>query len=128
MIDLSKLTPAPWEAKVENGFSSLCGPPTNGFRNFVLSYSTSDDGIWGKGETDMAFIALARNAFDVMMRRGWHVWPPCEDIGWKVFATTASMDKWTLENHFLDPFTALVEADKWYREHVEAAAPQEPKP
>jgi hypothetical protein len=71
------------------------------------------------GDND-EFIVLARNAFDVMMRRGWFVvpnymtrpgtawrvktaWPNCE-VEWK---------EWP------DPFTALVEADKWFRENVD---------
>ena len=67
------------------------------------------------------FIALARNAYDVMMRRGWCA-EPKRDGQWGVRK---------FNNHFYPngpqgvvtswpcPFTALVEADKWYAANVE---------
>lgn len=71
-------------------------------------------------EDDAKFIDLARNAFDVMMRRGWsaqcvdkNFWYVCDDCGDDVVLEESS-------HHWEDPFTALVEADKWYREHGEA--------
>ncbi len=113
MIDLSKLTPAPWS--VPDG----CGYVTDTEGN-----PCADCG----GADDAEFIALARNAFDVMMRRGWSVrtWIPGsldgkaprrfgvidEDGEW-----LHKTDYWITSRH--DPFTALVEADRWYREHVE---------
>jgi len=57
-IDLSKLTPAPWIADRRE-----IEVPEN--------FHIYDEG--GHNEEDAAFIALARNAFDVMMRRGWGV-------------------------------------------------------
>lgn len=97
MIDLSKLSPAPWvsdkDADIWHGSHLI-------FRHT------------GCNEDDADFCALARNAFDVMMRRGWNVYK--------------EMDGWSIGNDsFLrgmgdcDPFTALVEADKWYAENIE---------
>jgi hypothetical protein len=76
------------------------------------------------GDAHLDFILLARNAFDVMMRRGWNPYYAADD-GWRVEdggcggRTTAEVNiggkSWP------DPFTALVEADRWYRENVEHA-------
>jgi hypothetical protein len=85
-MDLSKLSPAPWNCGDERGHN----------------------------ETEDYFIALARNAFDVMMRRWWYAQP--EDDGWSVVGSGFSE---VIESRHADPFTALVEADKWYKENVE---------
>ncbi len=68
--------------------------------------------------------ALARNALDVMLRRGWYA--RRDGQGWFV-------DLWGLEDVLPakwdhlgisdDPFTALVKADRWYRENVEVSPP-----
>lgn len=76
-------------------------------------------GVEGNDE----FICLARNAFDVMMRRGWGV---------ERFIAPDGSFQWSVESNGVrnivggttiwsnsDPFTALVEADKWYRENIE---------
>lgn len=72
---------------------------------------------------DAEFIALARNAFDVMMRRKWY---PMLDGSGKWRAEYQESDYLTrnwvnseADFSFNDPFTALVEADAWYatREH-----------
>jgi hypothetical protein len=77
---------------------------------------------WWEGEdgnADAAFIALARNAFDVMMRRGWGIFR-LKDETWRV-QDEFSLWLWNDGRFFdgPDPFTALVEADRWYRENVE---------
>jgi hypothetical protein len=74
-----------------------------------------------EGAVPAAFIALARNAFDVMMRRGW--FPKRADISRKWFVLRLS-DSFQHEELIGtgcadDPFTALVEADEWYKENVE---------
>ena len=87
-----------------------------------------DEGFcWDEGNrVNFEFIALARNAFDVMMRRGWIAVQHC---------MTPGQETWIVLNKFkvaverggnsgvyfeaADPFTALVEADKWYKENVE---------
>ena len=114
-IDLSKLTPAPWLHIKKRSWETI--------EPDVIDYTIDDDGIHGKGESDMPFIALARNAFDVLMRRGWAVcprdgkWivliPPSVDALWKAFdlhCPDMSRD---------DPFTALVDADAWLTANME---------
>ncbi len=66
-------------------------------------------------------IVLARDAYKVMMRRGWGI---CRlPDGWGVLAPEKPVfpENRTIWGLWVgpDPFTALVEADKWYRENVE---------
>jgi hypothetical protein len=63
---------------------------------------------------------IGRSAFEVMMRRQW--WPSYEEDGWRLDdlnASCAELAEWALAHPFPDPFTALVEADKWYRENLD---------
>lgn len=93
--DLRKLTPAPW----------------------VLGGDLSVNGEWwpdGAAE----FIVLAREALDVMMRRGWGVKKAWYG-GWEIIGGGSLFEESKRESWGDDPFTALVEADKWYRENVE---------
>lgn len=66
---------------------------------------------------------LARQAFDVMVRRRWSAVPSADQ--WYVPFVLRAMTKEQYQNggadalYHADPFTALVEADRWYREHVE---------
>lgn len=132
-MDLSKLTPAPW---FDNDGYRVHAPTAD------VDKRSGDVLFEGKHlaatGTDSAFVALARNAFDVMMRRGWYAAPiyqQGEVIGWNVLnahgalagrdhhrscATTFMLEGWPFSGLWSDPFTALVEADKWYTEHVES--------
>ena len=113
MFDLTKLTPAPWRVAGVQGQTTKYVACSAG----VLSLSMS--------EANAEFTALARNAFDVMMRRRWTV-EPCGAM-WYASACEDEDDlccspviPWGQNPAiFADPFTALVEADKWYRENVE---------
>ena len=125
-IDLAKLTPAPWIVGVTDSRLIL--------RSEVEECNVAEI-IWEDRKQhwqphDAAFIAVARAAFEVMMRRGWYAknFGEC-DVGgcvWGIvmgntyFNQTArgGISEFT---HFADPFTALVEADTWYRENVEKA-------
>lgn len=110
MINLKKLLPADsWH------------PENWDAMTWHWMFSTSE------GEANLQFIKLARLAFDVMMRRKW--WPvPRVGGGWTVHFTKGSAERWMMEysrSHqgdgcpkFDDPYTALIEADKWYRENV----------
>jgi hypothetical protein len=104
-MDLIKLTPAPWTS-VMTGHAGCVGIQADGVT--INNWS----GV------DAQFAVLARNAFDVMLRRGWGV---------EVAYEKPPFDEWRIddgdrneiwENDILktwsDPFTALVEADKWY--------------
>ncbi len=95
-IDLSKLTPAPWMDDSGDVLDSGCESLLGGW----------DDGSgWFHNWPDAAFIALARNAFDVMMRRRMYALPDA-DGKWIVLKG----QDWFRNDC---PFTALVEADKW---------------
>ena len=62
---------------------------------------------------DDAFCTLARNAFDVMMRRGWKVYRRANGK-WAVdIPIRDPFDGGTILHEENDPFTALVEADKF---------------
>lgn len=107
-IDLSKLSPAPWLRSGKDIIGPIPDSPEN------------------TGDTDKDFICLARWAFEVMMRRGWGVqaasgpgWHPGGvEFGWQ--AMSDDNRTWIGQTTYSDPFTALVEADHWYRENVEA--------
>jgi hypothetical protein len=121
MIDLRKLTPAPWEVSgAGRSDHAICGDATEKTNRPLFER-------WdGKvDETDAEFCCLSRNALDVMMRRRWSPW---------LIVTGELSGMWTVvgelfqPTRFLvhqkkftwpDPSTALVEADKWYKENVE---------
>lgn len=73
-------------------------------------------------EAIAAFSALANNAFNVMMRRGWY--PACDSEKWWVVSggPAGIINEHCDRVPWADPFTALVEADKWYRENIEDKA------
>jgi hypothetical protein len=64
MIDQSKLGPAPWTARQEEG-----NPPIEG--RWTVDELGLEDGETGEGllyEADAKFIALSRNAFDIWFK------------------------------------------------------------
>ena len=73
------------------------------------------------------FIALARSALDVMVRRKWgvrRVRGPGGVSLWEVvpYADGKVTHEQLSEMRFLaafDPFVALVEAERWFAEHVD---------
>ncbi len=113
-MDLSKLTPAPWKADCESTAwvasksdcaLILCNDPIHG----------------GEAEENAAFIALARNAFDVMMRRECGIqklnrWVLTCKTGWLYLAGR----NWIADDLAI-AYELLVEADKWYVANVENA-------
>ena len=129
MLDLKKLTPAPWEWFEENQAHVFEGEQIWRFgvwdaRQMPICMTPISGGFCEDKPTNVEFIAIARNAFDIMLRRGWHSilqddgnWLVMEDFHKSLFQTP------TLKPFIAaDPFTALVEADKWYKENVENAA------
>ena len=130
-MDISKLTPAPWFAYEG---TVMTGPLEYGFGPTVacccyehIRHGKEKSGFESTDVELAHFIALARNAFDVMMRRGWYVVPQgeTEPYLWGVRTNSGhdlplkflTSEPWT--GVFNDPFTALVEANRWYRENVE---------
>lgn len=67
------------------------------------------------------FIALSRNAFDVMMRReGWYPYPIGGEWSVRVRGLGGTVHHMPFDSmQWPDPFTALDETDKWYSENVE---------
>lgn len=111
-MDLSKLTPtrAPWKVH------KSCAPG----HSIVMAGRRR---VCPALAADAELIALARNALDVMMRREWGVGGASR--WWAALPPTECPEKfrrWCDDHYFPDPFTALIEADHWYREHVEGAA------
>lgn len=145
-MNVEKLTPAPWVADLMHGlhqvrcsrYAGVAGHPfkAKGFSGFDGEKSVElIDGFKEVpySDEDCEFIALARNAFDVLMRRGWNCYQL--DDGWyvedggnkgenpgKILCAIRQRDGTNEILHWPDPFTALVEADKWFKENVEATA------
>lgn len=133
-IDQTKLTPAPWrsERRYSDGIEVV--PRINCERNADRECGRVADLVgapylgYESTVVNAEFIALARNVFDVMMRRGWEfrTVPGC---GYCATFTTGHCvdDTWiaegnkpTMKRFHADPFTCLVEADAWYKANVEA--------
>lgn len=119
---MSKLTPAPWTCRPS------CAGADWGFDVPELEDADYRDSRFGN-QADAEFIALARNAFDVMMRRGWGVASSPQDKLWFLhfqgdpefaWRDERQLRDWSASHGAEDPFTALVEADRWYRQNVEA--------
>lgn len=118
---LKNVTPAPWIVDApgcvghhfkEGGKRTIAIPGRRG-------------AAWPEDEADAEFIALARNAEDVMMRRGWSpVKSPLANEGWRVdmddgcYFAYGREDSDVQSAHWHHPFVALVEADKWYKANV----------
>ncbi len=117
-MNLEELTPAPWGV---NGTTVYRADYE--FPEFVANCWPRGGAPVEDGVANAEFIVLARNALDVMMRRGWYARPHNGDAR-----------RWEAVNRFfsrggpmipdeariaVDPFTALVSADRWYRENVE---------
>jgi len=112
VIDQSKLTPAPWSVEHFDQWSQIShGPLDDASERFAV-----DDPM---SFADMEFCALARNAFDVMMRRSDWIVSACIAGDYSQWWKVEDDNDRTVGEPQTDPFTALVEADRWYRENVE---------
>ena len=71
---------------------------------------------------DEKFVVRARQAFGIMMHRGWHA--VRRNTGdWKIgefLARDSEFLAWTRKHFFIDPFTCLIEADKWMVEREQS--------
>jgi hypothetical protein len=135
-MNINNLTPAPWYAhNPDDGccMNVLCvtnspvepdteSGDTTGIIAGTLIQTPMTLGQWHtRWEADAEFIALARNALDVQMRRGWSA---------QTFKS-GYRDEWVIELEngswlytndgkrltWPDPFTALVQADAWYTDN-----------
>lgn len=68
-------------------------------------------------------VEKSRQAYSVMMRRGWHPVRNKETKAWKIgeFCATGDFLRWVRSHTFPDPFSALVAAEEWYVANVESA-------
>ncbi len=140
-VNIEKLTSAPWRAidylhepesysvdgvVVEKGWQIL-GADEPADEGYSVAWGLEVEGSVFPGRDDLEFIALARNAFEVMTRRGWHACPRRGNMRyWEVLNRFGGEGRITIPDEFriaVDPFTALVDADKWYRENVERENP-----
>ncbi len=122
-MNLNSLTAVPWVSVRQEGEDGPTG-------KFILAQGLTALAIFDR-EDDCDFAALARNAFDVMMRRKWSVgwstdhggkYPPA----WYVLQTNGyKLNPIGGPGYFyaVDPFSALVAADEWYKANVEAKQP-----
>lgn len=125
-VDIAKLTPTPVTVKHSPKIDLM---PGIWARNGNVDFKIADV----RNEDDAELFALARNAFDIQMRRGWFAspWWQQEFNGQKINSGWG-LDKSLWENHrykpwvrfcedmiYDDPFTALVEADAWFKANVE---------
>jgi len=120
-MDLSKLSPAPWKS-----VRLQCQDDSKMYTHEIEMPERGSTGLLTAGDAE--FITLARNAFDVMLRRKWGLsYRGGFEPGWFVLDI--------LDDPFFppgdepallpaDPFTALVEADHWYTENVERTRPE----
>ncbi len=129
MIDLTRLTPAPWLHFPER---RTIASPHHGY----LASCESLPGNINRDNTNAAFITLARNAFDVRLRRWWYSrfrkadwYGPAafyvyDQEGYEVRRKQSGTAQLADPTYFYsdDPDTCLVEADAWYRENVEKGA------
>ncbi len=125
MMNLEKLSPAPWTHIASAGapiiqfpggyVARLCSQESKAFGMTSLAPNAES------AEENAKFITLARNAFDVMMRRGWYSVPYSVDA-----KTWIAMNLYCVQierggntgTYFVsdNPFSCLVEADKWMKE------------
>lgn len=120
-MDMNKLSPAPWHTGGTTYTPS--GPKMNVWTKALPGMQSGDVVAWNMKPEDAAFTELARNAFEVMMRREWTAEKWDEAGNWIV---VDARHLWVTRNPpqiHTDPFTALVEADKWYAANVEGVKP-----
>lgn len=124
MIDFSKLTPAPQHVLYHRENDSQ--PVIVSGDRCVLYAPFMPDGLDEQGKADIECAALARNALDVQMTRRWYsgrsrneklrdrffVWNEDDDSP-AILMSVQDKALW------IDPFTALVEANEWHKKNVE---------
>lgn len=123
MFDSSKLAPAPWISwRLQQPISAGGKEVGNIATESGWSPLVAGDHCVYLDPDFAEFAALARNAWDVMMRRGWTVMQRFSDKWIVCSAKTgfkpSELTDWR-QQEWPDPFTPLVEADRWYRENVE---------
>lgn len=117
-IDLTKLSPAPFTVCKDS--ATVCDIAGGAVAHFFQGTTPETK---AQAFRDAHSYALVRNAFDVMLRRGWYAIPAhMVSAMRKGLWTVMGQDFPEPYQYHPDPFTALVEADRWYRENVEAVS------
>ena len=106
-LDISKLSPAPWHVE---DYPSSWPSITSGPADDASERRSIDDPM---EPFDMAMCAMARNFLDITMRRGWGVIVHPDGWGVDVILPKLRLMRWD------DPFTAVVEAEKWWVANME---------
>lgn len=122
MFDPSKLTAEPWEAQN----CAIRMPSIQGGKSGLYIVCDAHNGRHDAARADAEFIALARNAFEIKMRRKWFA-VPCP-AGWVAARMFPDVEhdnsaNWTWAIPQVipcgDPETAIVEAEAWALAHPE---------
>lgn len=120
-MDPTNLPPAPWTCATQDyGCGWVVHALVAGGGQVVFSCSEKSYGAKFPDVDCLRFIALARAALDVMLRREWAVRRASD--GWMVVDAKGHWlchprrGSWFVA---ADPFTALVDADRWMKENVE---------
>ena len=123
-MNLTQIREAPWfvtshklsEDSPTEFFDVVTGPVDDPSEQYsVIDNPTKDEA---------ELIAKARNALDVMLRLGWS---PSFDPYTKLWTVFSRKDRFGVSEeigaeeglHYTDPFTALVEVEKWYKENID---------
>ena len=115
-MDLSKLSPAPWKGEDWRVYG-------NNRRDLVGSMSLCP--YTENAQAHCELIALDRNAFDILMRRGWRAekaiagWCVGDLMPRNIVHNSMAVERELSRLFFEDPFTALVEGEAWYKANVE---------
>lgn len=119
MTDLNRDHPAPWRVVDEGDGNYAVVDASDRYVPGLDHFSAQSKPVASR-------IVLEHNAGAIMMERGWH--PLKVAGGWWVDATHDKADDqnnwhhdafqtWLYKQCWPDPFTAIVEADAWLREH-----------
>ena len=110
-MDLAKVTPGDWHLGMGGSHWLILD------NQIVIDSEGRVGSCWKKDDAE--FVALSKRAFNVMERR--HFEPEWRGNGWGVDCADFQLPE-PLYSQMMwpDPYTALVEAEKWYIQNVEA--------
>lgn len=113
-LEISKLSQAPWHVIDDPRFwpSITSGPADD-----ASERRSVDDPM---EPFDMVMCAMARNFLDIVMRRGWGVVK--FQSGWAIAFPDIVVPHDIRGLRWNDPFTAVLEAEKWWVANMEVKA------
>lgn len=118
-LDIEKLSPAPWHVE---DYPSSWPSITSGPADDASERHSIDDPMepW-----DMVMCAMARNFLEITMRRGWGV--VRFQSGWAIAFPDMEIPNRLRHMRWPDPFTAAIEAEKWWVENMETKGSDSPE-